>query len=71
MIIHGAKPRTNPDVIATRLAEVAEAFDVVNVALHKCDGTQPDSPMGLPELRVAHQFLETAWLWAKEAIEKN
>ena len=71
MIIHGAKFRSNPDVIATRKAELATAFGMVNEVLHKCDGTQPDSPFGLPEFRVAHEYLETAFLWAKEAVEKN
>jgi hypothetical protein len=71
MIIHGAKPRSEPEIIKARLAELAEAFAMVSAVLHKCDGTQADSPFGLAEFRTAHQHLSTAWLWAKEAVETN
>jgi hypothetical protein len=39
--------------------------------LHKFDGTMPGAEFGGSEMRTAHGFLNTAWLWAKEAIEKN
>ena len=71
MNIHGAKPRTPPEVIATRLAELAAAFKATEDAMHRFDGTASGENFGVPEMREAHRFLETAWLWARSAIERN
>lgn len=71
MLIHGAKPRTEPEIIKARLAELAEAFDVVANLLHKFDGTQEGASYGTPGFIGASQHLNTAWLWAKETLEQN
>ena len=71
MLIHGAKPRSEPEVIKARLAELAGAFAEFSDKLHKFDGTQPGAEFGGSEMKTAHHFISTAWLWAKEAIEKN
>lgn len=71
MKIHGGRPRSEPAVIKARLAELAEAFDTVNNALHKFDGTQPGAEFGMEGFRTARQHLNTAWLWARETLEQN
>jgi hypothetical protein len=71
MIIHGARPRTEPEVILARLAELAEAFQKVTVVLHKFDGTQEDAQFGMEGFRVSREYLNSAWLWAKETLEQN
>lgn len=71
MKIHGARPRTDPALIATRLAELEAAFQAASDAMHKFDGTQPDAGFGTFEMRQAAVSLQTAWFWAKEAIERN
>ena len=58
-------------MIQARLAELADAFALVNHVLHKFDGSQDDATFGMPDMRTAHQYLNSAWLWAKEAVEKN
>ena len=42
MIIHGAKPSSDLDVIATRLGELALAFSALDEVLHKFDGTHAE-----------------------------
>jgi hypothetical protein len=71
MIIHGAAPKTDPEIIKTRVAAIAEAFLAARVAMHAADGTQPGNPMGGREMRIAADHLDTAWLWAKHAVESN
>jgi hypothetical protein len=71
MLIHGAKPRSEPEIIQIRLADLAEAFRVLTESLHKCDGTMPGNPMMTREMAIAKSHLDTAWLWAKEAVESN
>ena len=71
MLIHGARPKTEPEVVKARLADLAEEFARFTDLLHKFDGTMPGAEFGGSEMRTAHGFLNTAWLWAKEAIEKN
>jgi hypothetical protein len=71
MIIHGARPKSEPEVIKTRLADLAEAFRLLTEAMHRMDGTQPGNPMGGREMAVAKTHIDTAWLWAKEAVETN
>jgi len=71
MKIHGAKPVSEPEVIRARLIQLAEAFQLTVDEMHKFDGTQPGAEFGGNEMRAAHHFINTAWLWAKEAIEKN
>jgi hypothetical protein len=71
MKIHGAKPRSDPETILRRLAELNAAFEEAYTALHKFDGTQLDSPFGNPEMRVAGEYLETALLWARHAVETS
>jgi len=71
MLIHGARPTTSPEIIAIRLAELASAFKATEDAMHKFDGTGSGESFGVPEMREAHRFLETAWLWARSAIERT
>jgi hypothetical protein len=71
VIVHGARPRTDPEIIQRRIAELALAFKETEDAMHRFDGTGSGDPFGVPEMREAHRFLETAWLWARSAIERN
>jgi len=71
MRILGAKPRSDPETIKRRLEGLREAFQIVADEMHRCDGTQPDSQMGGKDMAVAKTHLETAWLWAKEAVEQS
>jgi hypothetical protein len=71
MKIHGALPKTPLHLIEARIAELALAFKMVEDEMHRYDGTTPGNDFGMPEMRVAHQHLETAWLWAKQAVEAN
>ena len=69
MRILGAKPRSDAETIRKRLEGLREAFQIVADEMHRCDGTQPDSQMGGRDMGIAKSHLETAWLWAREAIE--
>jgi len=71
MIIHGAKPRSDPEVIKARISKLLAAFREVTRVMHECDGTQEDSEFGTPEMRVAHTYLHTTWLRVKDAVEEN
>ena len=71
MMIHGARPRSDPEAIKARLAELSEAFRALLEVLHKCDGTQPGNPFGMRGMAVAKTYLDTAWLWAKDTVEEN
>jgi hypothetical protein len=71
MLIHGARPRSEPEVIKTRLSDLSEGFQFLTEIMHGLDGTQPGNPMGGREMQVAKQYLDTAWLWAKEAVEQS
>ena len=71
MKIHGAKPRSDADTIRARLAELDAAFQLAFETLHKFDGTQADSPFGVPDMATAAQHLQTSYLWARRAVEEN
>lgn len=71
MKIHGAKPRSEPDVVKARLVELDEAFQIAFETLHKFDGTQADAPFGVQDMAIAGRYLQTAYLWAKRAVEEN
>ena len=71
MKIHGALPKTEHEVVRARLAELAEAFARFSDTLHKFDGTQSGAPFGSRDMAVAYTHLQTAWLWAREAVEKS
>ena len=71
MKIHGAKPRSDPAIIKERLGQLAEAYSILQDVLHKMDGSSPGNPYGGREMAVAATYLDTSYLWAKEAVEQS
>jgi hypothetical protein len=71
MKIHGAgKEDAGEDIIAKRLARLHEAYLAFCAALHELDGTQADAERyGTREMAVAGTHADTAYLWARQAIE--
>lgn len=51
-----------------RQAALEVAFHRLEVTLHELEGTQ-SGDYGTREMRQAGVHLETAWLWAREAID--
>jgi len=71
MLIHGAKPRSDPETIKKRLGQLAEAFGLLQEVLHNLDGTSPGNPFGGREMAIAATHLDTSYLWAKEAVDQS
>jgi len=51
-----------------RQAALEAAFEQMETTLHMLEGTQ-SGEYGTREMRQAGVHLETAWLWAREAID--
>jgi len=71
MHLLNAKPRSEPEIIKKRLENLEQAFAMAAEEMHRCDGTQPDSPMGNRDMAIAKTNLDTAWLWARKAVEES
>ena len=58
----------NAERIRVRQMALEAAFEELEMILHQLEGTQ-SGDYATHEMRQAGIFLETAWLWAREAID--
>ena len=52
-----------------RMIRLEEGFSALQGLLHELEGSQSGA-YGTREMAIAGTHLETAWLWAREAIEE-
>jgi len=46
------------------------AYEALEALLHELEGTQAGSPFSTREMAICASYLDTSWLWAREALKE-